>query len=279
MPKQSADAFIMSDNMWGKPLPATARKVAETKKKKKVTRMQTEDDIDSDVDDELEEGKDTEVDLADENDDELVSDEALATVETDEPDDEDEEESDEDDDDLDPEDVVDSAQDEVEATVAEDEEDGASTKDANNRKVVMSEKKSGADHIRDEINKRKTAGDSMRGVDIVAALAKRKIEVSPAQVSQLLKKAGMSGAPRTKASVGDAKSRVAAKGKAKTEAAPATPRMLPKGRAVTGTTTTLPMSQLRAAAAFLSACDGCYTTAEEILSTHKQLGAVYDVSR
>jgi len=275
MPKQGADAFIMSENMWGKPLPSTARKVADDKKK--VTRMQTEDDIDSDVDAELEEGEDTEVDLADENDDVLVSDEALAEVEADEPDDDEEEEedSDEDDDDLDPEDVVDEEQDEVEATVAEDEEE-----DANNRKVVMSEKKSGADHIRDEINKRKAAGDSMRGVDIVAALAKRKIEVSPAQVSQLLKKAGMGGAPRAKKTDADAKSRVAAKGKAKTEAAPpATPRMLPKGRAVTSTTTTLPMTQLRAAAAFLSACDGCYATAEEILSTHKQLGTVYDVSR
>jgi hypothetical protein len=41
----------------------------------------------------------------------------------------------------------------------------------------------------------------------------------------------------------------------------------------------LPMTQLKAAAAFLVACDGCYTTAEEILSTHKQLGSVYDVSR
>jgi hypothetical protein len=204
----------------------------------------------------------------------LVSDEALAKVEADEPDDEEEEESDEDDDDLDPEDVVDEEHDEVEATVAEDEED------ANNRKVVMSEKKSGADHIRDEINKRKAAGDSMRGVDIVAALAKRKIEVSPAQVSQLLKKAGMGGAPRAKKTDADAKSRVAAKGKKTMQmTVPETARVLPKGRAVTSTTTTLPMTQLRAAAAFLSACDGCYATAEEILSTHKQLGTVYDVSR
>jgi len=262
MPKKNADAFVMSESMWGKPLASSVRKADD--EKKKVTRMQTEeqdDDIDSDVDAELEEGEDTEVDLADENDDdELVEDEA--TADDDEPAAEDDDE-------------------EVVATVADDEEDAPSTTGANNRNAAMSEKKSGADHIRDEINKRKAAGDSMRGVDIVAALAKRKIEVSPAQVSQLLKKAGMGGAPRAKKTDADAKSRVAAKGKKTMQVTvPETARVLPKRPAVTtGKSTVLPMTQLKAAAAFLAACDGCYTTAEEILSTHKQLGSVYDVSR
>lgn len=259
MPKKNADAFVMSESMWGKPLASSVRKSDD--EKKKVTRMQAEeqdDDIDSDVDAELEEGEDTEVGLADENDDELVEDEATASA--DEPAGEDDEE-------------------EVAAAVADDEEDVPGTKGANNRNAAMSEKKSGADHIRDEIAKRKDAGDSMRGVDIVAALAKRKIEVSPAQVSQLLKKAGMGGAPRAKKTDADAKSRVAAKGKK--QLAPAeTARVLPKRPAVTtGKSTMLPMTQLKAAAAFLAACDNCYATAEEILSTHKQLGSVYDVSR
>ena len=137
----------------------------------------------------------------------------------------------------------------------------------------MSEKKSGADHIRDEIAKRQAASESLRGVDIVAALAKRRIEVSPAQVSQLLKKAGAGGAPRDKKLVAagdEGKSRIANKTK-KSPAEP--PRVAPKVKP-SPAATALPMDQLKAASAFLAACDGCYATAGDILSAHKQLDAM-----
>jgi hypothetical protein len=282
MPKKSAEAFTMSENMWGKPLASSVRQATDDKKKK-VTRMQTEDDdaVDSDVDDELEDGDDTEeVTVTDEDDDELVAEEAVAESDESGDDDADEEFDEEDEESDSDDDTVAETENEVAATVDDDEEDAPATTGAKNRKVVMSEKKSGADHIRDEIEKRKRAGDSMRGVDIVAALAKRKIEVSPAQVSQLLKKAGLGGAPRGKkvAAGVEEKSRIA--GKAKRQPAAAPPRATPKRPVVTGgKSTTLPMAQLTAAGAFLAACNGCYETAEEILSTHKQLGSVYAVSR
>ena len=281
MPKQVAAPFIMSENMWGKPLPATARKVAADKKKQKVTRMQTEDDdIDSDVDAELEEVDEAEVALADEDAVELIGEEAVANTDT--PDDEEKADDDANSDPEDSEDAVAESHDEVDANVdADAEKDALNTTSAKNRKVIMSEKKSGADHIRDEIEHRRVAGDSLRGVDVVAALAKRRIDVSPAQVSQLLKKAGLGGKPRNGRSAGakvkavesaqhvEDKSRVAAKGRA----VPKRPATAVSARPM------LPMAQLRAAHLFLNACDGCYKTAEEILSTHKQLGVVYDVSR
>lgn len=166
---------------------------------------------------------------------------------------------------------------EVDATVAVDSDEPAPvpvTASAKKKVSPMPEKKSGADHIRDEIAKRQAANESLRGVDIVAALAKRRIEVSPAQVSQLLKKAGAGGAPRGNklvAAGNEGKSRIANKAK---KPAAETPRMLPKARPATGAVGTLPMDQLKAASAFLAACGGCYDSAGEILSAHKQLGAM-----
>ena len=57
-------------------------------------------------------------------------------------------------------------------------------------------KKRGSDYIREEIARRRESGDSLRGVDIVKALAKKKVAVSAAQVSQLLKAEGVPRAPR-----------------------------------------------------------------------------------
>jgi hypothetical protein len=37
----------------------------------------------------------------------------------------------------------------------------------------------------------------------------------------------------------------------------------------------MPMTQLKAAATFLEACDGCYDTAASILKTHQQLGQMW----
>ena len=282
MAKQAADDFISPANLWGKPLPSAARQIAKAQKEK-APRMRTEDEdeIDSDVDAELEEDV-VEEDVVEESEDDAAAyAEAEVAESEEEPADEDEdetefaaEEGDEDGDETEA--VAEEEEEDVDSAVEIDDEDsapvkvkaGASTK----RMAKMSEKKSGADHIRDEIERRQNAGDSLRGVDIVSALAKKKVTVSPAQVSQLLKKAGVKSA---KGADAGERSRVAAKTKKKTSAE--APRTLPKRSSVAAApskTTMLPMNQLKAASEFIAACDGNYATAEEILTAHKQLGAM-----
>jgi len=277
--KTEVGGFISPANLWGKPLPnlsgSKPAPVKEAKKEERTKRMlaDEDDDTDSDVDAELEESEvvaEDGTELLEEDGD----DEAYLEDEAEEADDE--EDAEEEVDGYAPEDGDVAEDGEVEAEVAEDEDSAPAPVTAGAKKKVsnMSEKKSGADHIRDEIAKRKASGDSVRGVDIVAALAKRKIEVSPAQVSQLLKKAGLGGASRggkKLVAAGEDKSRVANKVK-KTTAE--TQRVAPKARPATGTVSALPMDQLKAASAFLAACGGCYDSAGEILSAHKQLGAM-----
>ena len=270
--KTEVGGFISPANLWGKPLPSLSGKPAPVKQdppEERTKRMLADEDdkSDSDVDAELEE------------DDAAAYVEATAE-EDNEPDDADDaEDADEEEeaDGYEPEEGDDADDgEEVDATVAVDSDAPAPvpvTASAKKKVSPMSEKKSGADHIRDEIAKRQAENESLRGVDIVAALAKRRIEVSPAQVSQLLKKAGAGGAPRGKKLVtasDEGKSRIANKAK-KSPAEP--PRVAPKARA-SQSATALPMDQLKAASAFLAACDGCYATAGDILSAHKQLGAM-----
>jgi hypothetical protein len=268
-----ADDLISPANLWGKPLPGSTSKPAKEKKEEKAPRMRTneeDDDIDLDVDAELEE------DAVLEDDNEAAYVEAAELEESDATEDEDEteyepEEGDE---------VVDESDDEVDSVVESDKDDdptvSAEETSGTKKKVnAMADKKSGADHIREEIERRQESGDSLRGVDIVAALAKKRVVVSPAQVSQLLKKAGVKPTKRGVKAGSEEKSFVAAKGK-RVGAAEA-PRVTPKHRAVESApskTTMLPMGQLKAATAFLEACDGCYDTAGEILTAHKQLGAM-----
>jgi len=269
--KTEVGGFISPANLWGKPLPnlsgsKPAPATNEQKEERTKRMLADEDDTsDSDVDAELEE-------------DDAAAYAEAAAEEADEPEDAEDAEDADDDEEVDgyESEEGDDADDgeEVDATVAVDSDDPAPvpvTASAKKKVSPMSEKKSGADHIRDEIAKRQAAGESLRGVDIVAALAKRRIEVSPAQVSQLLKKAGAGGAPRGKKLVAagdEGKSRIANKAKKPTAE---TPRMLPKGRPATGAVGTLPMDQLKAASAFLAACGGCYDSAGEILSAHKQI--------
>jgi hypothetical protein len=279
MAKQAADDFISPANLWGKPLPSAARQIAKAQKEK-APRMRTEDEdeIDSDVDAELEEDV-VEEDVVEESEEDAAAyAEAEAAESEEEPADEDEDETefDAEEGDEDSDDTEAAAEEDVVSTVEVDEEDSAPVKVkagvSTKRMAKMSEKKSGADHIRDEIERRQNAGDSLRGVDIVAALAKKKVTVSPAQVSQLLKKAGVKS---TKGADAGERSRVAAKTKKKTSAE--APRTLPKRSSVAtapSKTTMLPMNQLKAASAFIAACDGNYATAEEILTAHKQLGAM-----
>lgn len=280
--KTEVGGFISPVNLWGKPLPnLSGSKPAPAKKEPQeegTKRMLANKDnnIDSDVDEELE-AEDVEVETDNlEEDDAAAYAEAAAEEDADESDD-----ADEDDDEVDgyePEegDPADDGE-EVDATVAADSDDSAPvsvTAGAKKKVSPMAEKKSGADHIREEIAKRQAANESLRGIDIVTALAKRRIEVSPAQVSQLLKKAGAGGAARggrQLVAAGEDKSRAANKLK---KTAAETPRMLPKVNPTIGAVSKLPMDQLKAASAFLAACGGCYDSAGEILSAHKQLDAM-----
>ena len=137
----------------------------------------------------------------------------------------------------------------------------------------MAEKKSMSDYVRDEITARKASGDSLRGVDIVNAMAKKKIKVSAAQVSQLLKKAGVSQKARGKragaAAAPTEKLRVAEK----TRRAEPKPSAAKVAKAPTGSTS-FPIAQLKAAKAFLAACDGSYLNAKNALALHAELGDI-----
>jgi hypothetical protein len=274
-----AENFVSPANLWGRPLPGSVSAAGKEKKKQndtqkeKATRMRTEEyddeDVSEDVDAELEEDSA----IADINEIEDDSEAYAEAATAEEPEDEDEteyapEEGDDVSDEAEVEDVAASA-------VETDEEDAPAplvAAGAKNRKVKdMAEKKSGADHIRDEIERRQESGESLRGVDIVAALAKKRVTVSPAQVSQLLKKAGAAPGKRG-APAGEERSRVAAMGKKKaSEPVRTTAKRPAAGPTGSGT---LPMAQLKAASDFLAACGDSYATAGEILAAHKQLGAM-----
>lgn len=145
------------------------------------------------------------------------------------------------------------------------------------RTAVMAEKKSNADHVRDEIAKRQETGESLRGVDIVAALKSRRIVVSPAQVSQLLKKAGVAqkprgsrrkpvaaSAPATTSTATEERSRIASKvAKVGDHVSPtaADAAWLPQSR----------VQQLHAAKVFVAACNGSLAEATSTLEMFNKL--------
>ena len=266
--KATAGELVSPANLWGKPLPRipTGRAAAE-KPEGKGTRMHPDDDeIDSDVDAELDDDEAEEVaepELEVEEDDE-----SGAELETsDEPEGEEDDEDNAVEDFEDEEDGDDSVADTAESSVEAAE---SAPRDRKSRTTVrvdaMAEKKTMSDHVRDEIAARKSAGESLRGVDIVAALAKRKIKVGAAQVSQLLKKAGMGGksragrkaAPAPVAAGKDHEERSRRANKAK------------NARADAGGLD-LPWSQLSAAKAFVMTCDGSVDTAMSVLTTLQKL--------
>lgn len=298
---------ISPTNLWGKPLPRPTNKPPE----KKVAGMTTEDndimeDEDIDVDAEL---ADADEDIVD---DEPVEVEAVeVTAELDDESEEDEvdeegltfaaEDGDADDelvdDDVEEEQVVSAVEDdEEEEEPGETEELEVAATTTESKRVMANktkEKVSLSDHVRNEIEKRKSAGASLRGKDIVAALEKRGINVSPAQVSQLLKKAGLGGAKRGRApaaateTASDEKSRVAMKAKkrgemtlkikpaAKPAPVAAQPRSALKAAPAVSGHFRVPVDQLQAAEAFVAACGGCFEKATRILTTAAQLSDAF----
>lgn len=276
-----AEEFVSPANLWGKPLPGATSKAPKEKKEDKGTRMRAkeydDEDVDADVDAELEEDvvddaeayAEEDTDYEDESSDDVR--ETAATL----PDDEVDDSEDDDETEYDPEEGDEVSDEAVDSAVEADEDDDPveapkATKTRKGKVKDMAEKKSGADHIREEIERRQESGDSLRGVDIVAALAKKRVTVSPAQVSQLLKKAGVASGKRTPVAAGEERTRDAARHKRKEEPAKNAAPKRPVARGPSGSAT-LPMNQLKAATAFLAACDGCYETASEILAEHKQL--------
>ncbi len=152
--------------------------------------------------------------------------------------------------------------------------------------MATAEKKvSLSDHVRKEIEKRHTSGASLRGKDIVEALAKRGVAVSPAQVSQLLKKAGLGGQPRGKRSekqpvAAAPTSREANKRKPMATTAVTSrsdkPRVAPRiAPSEVADGFRIPMAQLKAAEAFVIACDGSFEKAGRILTTAQTLSQTF----
>lgn len=297
--KQPVGGIISPANLWGKPLP-TAKQSPAKKSSEEVTGKMTDRD---DVMEDEEIDVDAELNNADVDDDELVEVEAENDSEiTDDVDDDEDgdeaadDDAEDDEPDYDDENVEDKSQNVVEdeekvvTAVADDEEEVGNEEDVseNNEDVsAMPEKMSLSDHIRAEIARRQKAGEEIRGVEIVNALAKRKITVSPAQVSQLMKKAGLSGKtrgrkPAAAAEPAGEKSRSALKAKKRDVAAPeTTARSAPAPRQalkVRGTATNgfkVPMDQLQAAEAFVEACGGSFQAAGRILTAAEQLSQTF----
>lgn len=252
--------IVSPASLWGKPLPKTLHKTAP-EKKKDTGMLPEEDDADSvmeeDVDAELEADGPSDAELEAENPevDETDADEDAG---------DDEEPSYDEDDDEEAEDVDSAVEDDT-------------TKVSKKKRVttpMAGKKKSMSDHVRDEIDRRQAAGDSLRGVDIVNALAKKGVKVSAAQVSQLLKKAGVSAKAR-----GPKKSKAAAEERSRAatstrKVAEPVSRPTPKAKPATGGVVGLPVTHLKAAKDFVAACGDSYDEAFNVLDMHRQLNEV-----
>lgn len=315
MSKKNTGGEIASPSLWGKPLGRPGQKLTREQPEEKVTGMRTdEDDMDEeelDVDAELADAdahadEDVAEDITAEDDDS----DAVAEAEEEEDAVEDDDDSEVDDDGLnyapeagdeaeeeqEDENVVSAVDDdEIDAEADVDEEIDEVSTESRTRKMSEKKKVSLSDHVRTEIDKRKNSGASLRGVDIVAALEKRGITVSAAQVSQLLKKAGLGGAPRGRkpaaAGVPADKPRAAGKAKKREEAAPApkakagmtlkrreepeAPRAAAKAPAKASNGFKVPLAQLQAAESFVDACGGSFKDAERILTAAANLSQTF----
>jgi hypothetical protein len=229
--------IISPVNLWGKPLPRPTGS--------EVTAETADDPADEEVaaEEEPADGMDVEDDFEPEEGDEAVEEDA---------------------------------EDSPEAIAAEDEDaDGnprpLTSAAMSERTEVMATAKSNADHVRAEIERRRIAGESLRGVEIVAALKSRRVVVSPAQVSQLLKKAGVAqktrGASRVPATAAAGeRSRVLAQSAKVIE-----PRTRASTAPVANELSSDRRTKLTAAKAFVAACGGSYSDAVSALELYHEL--------
>lgn len=292
MAKQNETGGLISPtNLWAKPLPPQ-RQVTKKAEDTKGTRKMAREDDDVMEDEDI----DVDAELADADEEDTLDDAEVETevvAEFDDGDDEPEEDSENADEepDYDEEegDVENESQDvteddeEVVTAVADDEEDDSISNEVEGH---MAEKMSLSDHVRAEITRRQKAGASLRGKDILEALGKRNVKVSAAQVSQLLKKAGLAGKTRGRKAAVPAeaaeteKSRAAMKAKKRpetaTKAAPAPQaRQATKARPTATNGFKVPLGQLQAAEAFVDACGGSFKDAERILTAAAQLSQTF----
>ena len=298
--KREMSGLLNPANLWGKPLPRSLSRpvTEENPEEETMTSHEEESDENEDVEpapvrrkknvraemDDIADPTDDDLRAEDEDDEEFDDEEGDdADEEGDETDEDETNELDEDEE---------SESDGVEASSAsgdddDDDDDDDVTENVTKTKkgnaaMAETKKKSISDHVREEIDRRKKSGDSLRGVDIVTALASRKIKVSPAQVSQLLKKAGISlkarGSRKLKesAAAGEERSRTANKAKPKKSEAAQPPRSTaarsPALASDTSFSFQLPMAQLQAAEKFVATCGGL-KKAEQILTLAAQLAS------
>ena len=205
MPKSKPDeqvgmpGIVRPENLWGKPLPQKPERTKESSEMLYEEELH-EEDLRALV-------EETDVLTDDPSDDELRT---LATAgEYEDDDDEDSFGAEDGDEAADDETsfVEDAADDAMESSAAKENTTAAAVATVRSdgvkpintkkrKKEKMAEKMSISDHIRREIEKRQESGDSLRGVDIKNSLEKRGVLASPAQISQLLKKAGVAPTAR-----------------------------------------------------------------------------------
>ena len=142
--------------------------------------------------------------------------------------------------------------------------------------AATEKKKSISDYIREEIARRQDAEESLRGKDIVAALAEEGVTANPAQVSQLLKKAGVKSKPRATTSArvmrpADNVQEVAKKRQTRMLANKAKPVGTP---GATSTSTGSTVEMLKSARCFVGVC-GSHDKATEILAALPELAAAF----
>ena len=331
-------AESLAESLWAKPLPGKPKSAQKEQEKEAGARKKMprnhDDDVDImeedliDVDAELEsadivEEVDAETETLDDDFEPEIAAEydEEASVETaDEQDGDDDIEEDEpadlepeydDDETMEGEDATDSDyQEEVVAAVDDDEDEEGATDnfdgDAYNeeKEEVMAEKKkmSISDHVRAEIERRKKSGGEIRGKDIIATLGKRGVTASAAQVSQLMKKAGITstsgrgrkpGSGKKKPSEAvttitetTEKSRAAMRALKKKDLPARKPaagaateeeprRITRKTRGSADTGFRVPMGKLQAAEEFVAACGGSFKAAAAMLQAAEQLSQTF----
>jgi hypothetical protein len=268
MPKSKPDeqvgmpGIVRPENLWGKPLPQKPERTKESSEMLYEEELH-EEDLRALV-------EETDVLIDDPSDEELRT---LATAgEYEDDDDEDSFGAEDADDETSF--VDDAADDATESSAAKENTTAAAVATVHSagvkpintkkrKKEKMAEKMSISDHIRREIEKRQESGDSLRGVDIKNSLEKRGVLASPAQISQLLKKAGVAPTAR-----GPKKNKEGAKavlsGTAKATSEPPKKRRQFAGRAAQPesrktaiaptSSLNLPMEKLQATTDFVSKC-------------------------
>lgn len=298
--KDGAGTPLNPANLWGKPDPRAGSNKEQKMSRRTDDEEQFEDedvDLDAELDAAEEDGaldEDTDAEdaelAAEEDDSDFDPEEGDTTDETEDEEYDVEEEvvaeakdadAELEDDETEQAESADDAAEIDDDTYATDEVDTAPV--ATNRKRDMAEKKkiTLSDHIRAEIKRRRDSGASLRGKDILEALARRDITVSAAQISQIMKKEGVPpGKPgRRKAAVEAVEGRSRDAGQRKRQQTPA-PKPAAKaperaaGKLPRATETSrgfsLPMQQLKAVEAFVEACGG-FQNAERILTAAASL--------